>query len=396
MSPFAIGTLVGWASLLASAAILRGWPYSIFAGVVIGVYSLSAVGMAPLLGSAQPIAAVLHVLVYLHFFALLRPAMRPPVWRWLVSYPASYFAAATLLGLPWAVAHALGFHPWVPWLPFAAAFGGFVQSLSSRREEVDLTLGGEMVERLQPYPHGSPSAQRPLRVVQISDPHLGPFMSVARLRAICERAVQRDPDLIALTGDFLTMESQQDAAALTAALAPLLALKGRVFACMGNHDHEAPTVVRQALASAGVRLLVDEAVTVETPAGVVQIVGADFVFRDRGRHLAGLYARTPRIPGALRLVLLHDPGAFRHLPAGEGDLVLSGHTHGGQVGLLSLGASWTFLRLFGLTIPDHGFWARGLDRLYVHRGTGHYGFPLRVGVPAEESVLRVHRPHGLP
>ena len=41
-------------------------------------------------------------------------------------------------------------------------------------------------------------------------------------------------------------------------------------------------------------------------------------------------------------------------------------------------------------MPDHGLWARGTDRLYVHRGTGHYGFPLRVGVPAEESLLRLH------
>ena len=92
------------------------------------------------------------------------------------------------------------------------------------------------------------------------------------------------------------------------------------------------------------------------------------------------------------MILLHDPGAFRHLPPGEGDLVLSGHTHGGQVGLLSLGLSWTFLRLFGDKIPDHGFWARGTDRMYIHRGTGHYGFPLRIGVPTEDSLLRVYLP----
>ena len=42
------------------------------------------------------------------------------------------------------------------------------------------------------------------------------------------------------------------------------------------------------------------------------------------------------------------------------------------------------------SLPDHGFWGSGVNRLYVHRGTGHYGFPLRVGVPAEHSVLHVH------
>ncbi|MEO5726931.1 MAG: phosphodiesterase, partial [Byssovorax sp.] len=139
----------------------------------------------------------------------------------------------------------------------------------------------------------------------------------------------------------------------------------------------------------GVTLLVDDATLVETEAGPVQIVGMDFHFRGRAEKMARVCAAHPRIPGALRLVLLHDPGAFRHLPVGEGDLVLAGHTHGGQLGLLRFGVQSTIIRLFS-DIPDHGLWARGPDRLYVHRGTGHYGFPLRLGVPAEESVVRVH------
>jgi predicted MPP superfamily phosphohydrolase len=115
----------------------------------------------------------------------------------------------------------------------------------------------------------------------------------------------------------------------------------------------------------------------------------DFVWRGRKEHLARVCAAHPRKPDHLRIVLLHDPGAFKHLPAGEADLVLSGHTHGGQVGLVSLGLPWTMMRLF-VSAPDHGFWARGSDRLYVHRGTGHYGFPLRLGVPGEQSMLFVH------
>jgi uncharacterized protein len=91
----------------------------------------------------------------------------------------------------------------------------------------------------------------------------------------------------------------------------------------------------------------------------------------------------------LRLALLHDPGAFKHLEPGEADLVLAGHTHGGQVGLLSLGFMWTVAG-FIAKIPDHGLWGQGTNRLYVHRGTGHYGFPLRLGVPAEEGILSVY------
>jgi len=277
-------------------------------------------------------------------------------------------------------------------LPYALGAVGLLQSLTGREEEIDLVIGGPPeTTSVLPHAHGSAREERPLRIVQITDPHLGPFMSVERLRRVAARAVSKQPDLILLTGDFLTMESQSDPDLLRRALEPLRAMPGRVFACYGNHDHEARATVTRALAENGVTLLVDEERVVLTEAGPVQIVGMDFVRRDRHAHLQRVCAEHPRRPGVTRIVLLHDPGAFRHLPEGEGDLVLSGHTHGGQVGLVSLGLSWTFLRLFGLRIPDHGFWARGRDRMYVHRGTGHYGFPLRLGVPSEESFLRVHR-----
>jgi uncharacterized protein len=178
---------------------------------------------------------------------------------------------------------------------------------------------------------------------------------------------------------------------LARALAPLGALEGRVFACMGNHDHEAPRHVADCLARVGATLLIDQLVVVETEAGPVEILGIDFRFRERDRHLASVAETFPRTAGLTRIAMLHDPGAFRHLPAGTADLVLSGHTHGGQLGLLRLGLPHTVVSVLG-GIPDHGLWARGTDRLYVHRGTGHYGFPLRLGVPAEESLLLVHPP----
>src|SRR5690606_20416751 len=118
----------------------------------------------------------------------------------------------------------------------------------------------------------APVDATPLRIVQITDPHLGPFMSVARLRGICERAVNGDPDLIVLTGDYLTMESHADARWLTEAFSPLAHAKGKVFACLGNHDHEALPVVLEALDKAGVRLLVDESTEVTTAHGVVQLL----------------------------------------------------------------------------------------------------------------------------
>jgi uncharacterized protein len=391
MSSFAWSTLGGWLLVVGTAAILRNRRFAMFVGVLGGIYSLIAVGIVQCFETVLPIMTALHVSVYVNFALLARPRMRGLFLRALVSWPSAFFVAGTLLALPWAIAVALGFHPWFAWLPYALAAIGLLQSSRSKMEEVDVVIGGQHTDQLSPHPHGEARQDRPLRIVQITDPHLGPFMSVARLRRIAERAVAADPDLIFLTGDFLTMESQSDVNLLKEAFSPFAAMPNKVFACHGNHDLEAPEVVASALSHNGIRLLIDDSTEVETPAGWVQIVGMDFVWRNRRAHLERVCKEHPRKPDMMRIVLLHDPGAFTHLPEGEGDLVLSGHTHGGQVGLLSLGSSWTFLRLFGTRIPDHGFWARGKDRMYVHRGTGHYGFPLRLGVPSEESILSIHR-----
>jgi predicted MPP superfamily phosphohydrolase len=386
---FWVGSAAAWLVIVLAAGLRRNRFFAIFAGVLVGIHTLISCGLARHVGPLFPVYAGLQAAVYAHFFLLSRPRMRPLAYRLFITFPASFFAASTLLALPWAIAAAFGFTPHGLWIPYALGFAGLAESLIMRREVVDLIVDRAHVEGLRRHPRGTPREGRPLRMVQITDPHLGPFMPVARLRAICERAVAEAPDLVLLTGDFLTMESHESVEHLALALAPLEALPGKVFACHGNHDHEAPALVAEALRRTGVALLVDDATLVETEAGPVQIVGMDFHFRERAARMARVCAAHPRVKGALRLVLLHDPGAFRHLPVGEGDLVLAGHTHGGQLGLLRFGVQATIIRLFS-NIPDHGLWARGPDRLYVHRGTGHYGFPLRLGVPAEESVLHVH------
>jgi predicted MPP superfamily phosphohydrolase len=388
-SSFAAASVFGLVLVVLVAAFVRGRPFAIFAGVILGVHTLIAIEQAPRFAWAWPLYAYLQAAVYLHFLSLARPRLRPFWYRAAISIPASFFAAGTLLGFPWAILSAMGFQPWAPWLPYAVALAGVVDSLFVRDEEVDLVLDGAAIDGLRRAPRGSARSARPLRIVQITDPHLGPFMPVARLRTICERAVAKRPDLVLLTGDFLTMESQESASYLAEALSPLRALPGRVFACRGNHDLEAPDVVAEACARAGVRLLVDEATVVDTGAGKVELLGFDFRFRGRAEHIAQMCAEHPRRDGELRIALLHDPGAFKHVPEGSADLVLSGHTHGGQLGLLWLGLEATVVSAL-TSLPDHGFWALGKNRLYVHRGTGHYGFPLRVGVPAEQSVLAVH------
>jgi predicted MPP superfamily phosphohydrolase len=155
----------------------------------------------------------------------------------------------------------------------------------------------------------------------------------------------------------------------------------------GNHDHEAPDEVRKALEANGVVLLVDDEAIVDTEVGPVQLVGADYVGRGRDQHIRELLERLPRRDGHLRLFLLHDPLGFQFVPKGDVDLTLSGHTHGGQLGLVSFGLDWTVLSRSQW--PDHGLFGHGSNRLYVHRGTGFYGFPLRIGVPGESSLLEL-------
>jgi predicted MPP superfamily phosphohydrolase len=390
-SSFAASSGLGLLLVVVAAGLVRGRFYATFAGVILGVHTLVSVGLAPRFAAVWPFYVYLQACVYAHFLSLVWPKLRPWPYRALVSVPASWFVAGTFIAWPWALLGALGFHPWAPWLPYAIALAGVIDSLYTREEDVDIVLDGEAVPGLRRAARGSARTARPLRIVQITDPHLGPFMSVARLRRICERAVAKQPDLVLLTGDFLTMESQSNPAHLIDALAPLRALPGRVYACRGNHDLEAPEIVARACDSAGVRLLIDELVRVETGAGPVDILGFDFRFRDRAAHVLSVCDAHPRRDDVVRIAALHDPGAFKHVPDGAADLVLSGHTHGGQLGLLWLGIPTTIVSAL-TSLPDHGFWALGVNRLYVHRGTGHYGFPLRIGVPAERSVLSVHRP----
>jgi uncharacterized protein len=400
MRPFLVVSVLAYLAIVASAALLRHRVFAIFAGVILGIHTASSVLLEPTLSAyGRPVEIAVwyaQLATYVYFYRFGRTRDPNFVYRALVSWPASWFSVSSYLALPWAIAAAFGFSLGAPYLPFALGSFGFLQSSFTRREKKRILLDGSDAGPLARYEHrirtfvrSLSDGMRPLRIVQISDPHLGPFMSEKRLYEICERAVQEQPDLILLTGDFLTVESQHSPDPLARALAPLAKMKGRVFACFGNHDHECPELVDDALRRADVDLLLDRAVNVDLPWGKVQVVGADHRYRKRKEALSALARAHPREHGRLRLWLLHDPGAFKDIPEGEADLVLSGHTHGGHVGLLSVGLPHTIVSA-ATDMPDHGLWARGRDRLYVHRGTGHYGFPLRVGVPAEESVLEVY------
>lgn len=396
---------------------VRGRTYATFGGVIL-LMSMPGVLLAEArfeswfaptwLPFFRGVSLYCLTVVGLHLAHLVRARMRSRVFRLLVSVPGQATVAAGFLMGMWLLAvlpvrllfgwleFSLGLAvlSWLDFVPILVAVVSIVTSARPVEEWVRIRLGGDGPSEVARVPveryRGRvppPLAERPLRVVQITDPHLGPWQSVRALRATVARLLEKDPDLVLLTGDFLTMESMGTPGALHEALEPLRDREGDCFAIFGNHDHEAPDEVRSALEANGIHLLVDEEVVVQAPVGPVQLIGADYVGRNPGEHLEQLLARHPRIEGHLRLLMLHDPLGFQDIAEGEIDLVLSGHTHGGQVGLVSLGFDWTVLSRSAW--PDHGLFARGTNRLYVHRGTGFYGFPLRVGVPGEASVMEV-------
>lgn len=397
---------------------VRGRAYAIFGLVVLAIALPGALLMHPRLVALLPssLAPVLHgafaygmAAACTHLVGLVQARLRPRLFRWAVSIPGMCFIATGALSGLWllvvspvrALALVAGWTSvvaalrWLDLVPFAIGIASVTTSLRTREEVVRIpldrtphpTVTRVAVERRRATRATSTSGERPLRVVQITDPHLGPWQPVHRLQRRLERLIALDPDLILLTGDFLTMEGAGSPGALARALAPLAAVSARCYAVLGNHDHEAPREVRHGLATNGIRLLVDEEAVATTSLGPVQILGADWVARGHRDHLLALCERFPRRTDLLRLLLLHDPLGFVHVPDGEADLVLSGHTHGGQLGLLSLGIDWTVLSR--TRWPDHGLFAHGTNRLYVHRGTGFYGFPLRVGVPGEASMLEI-------
>jgi predicted MPP superfamily phosphohydrolase len=227
-----------------------------------------------------------------------------------------------------------------------------------------------------------------LRVVHLSDIHVGGAMDRQRLLQVAELTNQCRPDLVLHTGDFLTHRSGDFDAPLYEALARVQAPHGQ-WACLGNHDFDDPQRLERRLRDCGVTLLRNRVASVSLRGAPLEIAGIDFVFRRSAR--AATQARLirawgTRSGGVSRILLSHDPNSFAELPAGCADLVLSGHTHGGHIGVqLNSAQAITVVGLAG--IPDQGVFSRGDMRLYVTRCVGFYGYPMRIGIPPEIALL---------
>lgn len=253
----------------------------------------------------------------------------------------------------------------------------------------------EWVARAQPHVTrhlkleipGWPRWRRPIRIAFLSDFHVGSHSGdVARLATIVADAARAEADLILFGGDYVNLQPVGGGRVPPHAIAPVLArLHGQLgrFAILGNHDCiYGGTEVAEAFRTSEIALLQDEWASVRYENDEISLLGLPDGEIDRPEPPRLLAAIDPDCP---TIVLSHDPVWFAHMPAGQ--LMLAGHTHGGQVKLPFIGPitnqSKAPLRWsYGLIKEDGRY-------LYVTSGLGSSFLPIRIGVPPEIVILDV-------
>jgi predicted MPP superfamily phosphohydrolase len=224
------------------------------------------------------------------------------------------------------------------------------------------------------------------RIVQISDIHIGPVLHREFAQRVVELVHQAKPDLIVVTGDLVDGGVRQ----LEAEVAPFAQLRARhgVFFVTGNHDfYSGAGHWTRKVTELGMSALRNRHVTVEdgeTGCAFV-LAGVDDPTGSRmGGAGADVKAALAGVPQDRAVILLaHDPRTFEQASTAGVDLQLSGHTHDGQL--------WPFNWAVRMTTRFvAGLYRVGDSQLYVSRGTGFWGPPMRVLAPAEVSVLVLH------
>ncbi|MBI1738672.1 MAG: metallophosphoesterase [Acidobacteria bacterium] len=273
----------------------------------------------------------------------------------------------------------------------AVPFIGTLYGLVSERKRYTL-------ERVEiPLAH-LPAALDGLRIAQISDIHLSGYMSREDLRRAVDMANQLGAELAVVTGDFITSahDSVEECAEELAALrAPL-----GVWGCLGNHEIYADCEDRatEVLRKVGLRVLRRENAEVLWRGQPLNLIGVDY---QRMRGLDG--RRLPVLAGVEPLVrrdvpnilLSHNPNAFDRAAEMGIEFTLAGHTHGGQVNVEILDSQINPARF--MTDYVAGLYSQSSKltsqtaHLYVNRGLGTIGVPVRIGAPPEITLLTLRR-----
>lgn len=299
-------------------------------------------------------------LVYMS--SLVQPIWRTGVLETLLTRLAFTYLSATVFSLPF-----FGFYIWLPdcWLARAVPLFMAIYSTAATLQvdpaapksiflDFSIRTPAGVLNRIEKtsnwFPIGALFIQyfHPIIIYQITDVHLGYFMSADRLHWICTQAINSGADLIFLTGDFLSLETtfasgagQENAKRLTAALEPLKSARGRVFWCFGNHDHDTPdscAMLKVVMNSLGIHAVGDSIETIflgqERPA--VRLICADYYppGEERELKMRALIRKSQSFLAGeertLKIMLAHDPSVIDCIQPDDGvDLMLSGHMHGG-------------------------------------------------------------------
>lgn len=224
------------------------------------------------------------------------------------------------------------------------------------------------------------------KIVQISDLHVGPLIGRAYTQNVVNIANSLGADLIALTGDFVdgTVDTLRED------LTPLTQLKAKhgLFFVTGNHEYYwGAEAWCQEFRRMGFRVLLNEhAVITENQSSIVLAGVTDY----RAYQFDVAHATSPSkaLEGhpkdAIKILLAHQPSSYEEAFKAGVHLQLSGHTHGGQFFPWSLVVGLAHRYFKGL-YNHQGMW------IYVNRGTGYWGPPIRLGVPSEVTLLKLKR-----
>jgi uncharacterized protein len=222
------------------------------------------------------------------------------------------------------------------------------------------------------------------RIVHLSDIHHSPFTSSEQIERAVETANRLKPDIIALTGDYISHDRRY--AAPCAELLGRLRARHGVFAVLGNHDHWTDAaLITDLFRAEGITVLVNQGMRFERNGEAFWLAGVDDT-------MVGLEDLSLALAGAreseMKLLLAHNPIILRRAARANVDFVLSGHTHGGQVKFRSEQSASGKPRRRLL----RGLGRQGETQIYVTRGVGTVVLPIRYGCPPEVSLLELRRP----
>jgi predicted MPP superfamily phosphohydrolase len=241
-----------------------------------------------------------------------------------------------------------------------------------------------------------PKAFEGFRIAQLSDIHIGPFTTAEYIRRCVTITNGLEPDLIALTGDYICWDPEAQSEVVRV-LAGLRAPHG-VFGCMGNHEADVgiEESITSLFAAQGIRMLRQERAPIRLGDEMLNLIGIDHgsdLAPDAERQVEG-DRRLQRLkalvmPNTVNILLIHYPHVFGDPELLGIDLTLAGDIHGG--GQLSLDFIHRGLNLGSLMgVPYiRGLYENGGEQLYMNRGIGITGFPIRLGARPEITVFEL-------